>query len=298
MSIIIKNNNQSMRYRLLELFRRIVLLNIPGKYILSRYYTKIIYPHYGIVDGYIGNYRVELDLEDWIQQQIYYGIYENDESKLIKNILKPGDIFFDLGANVGYYSFIASQLVGNTGMVHSFEPIINNVTTLKRNIEANTITNIVVNPLAIGSKSGLLILYTEHGCPNNSGTASKIKVLNKRTQINVQVISLDEYIKIHKIDCIRLIKIDIEGSELDALLGGQYLLSQGNAPDIVCEVNPFFFDLLNQDSRVLTHYLADIGYLLYQVKDLSLVKPDVKISRITNLFCTKNANQIEGMQIR
>jgi FkbM family methyltransferase len=285
-----------MRYRLLKLLRKLFLIKIPGRYVASRYITKLLCPKDGMIDGFIGAYKVRLNLRDPIQQRIYFGFYEIAVTELFKKILKPGDVFFDLGANVGYYSFIASQLIGQSGQVHAFEPILDNVSLFVMNIQSNLISNIMVNILAVGSKSGSLTLYTENGIPEDSGWASVVQAGHRNTKAEVRMISLDEYLLSSNIDHIRLLKMDIEGSELDALKGGGHLFSRKDAPDIICEVNPFLLNLLKNDSRALTKTLVDFGYFLYKADDLSPVNPDALLIKITDLYCTKNTNLIESLK--
>jgi FkbM family methyltransferase len=281
-----------MRYRLLKLLQKIFSLRLPGSYIASQYITRFLAPQGGIIDGFIGTYKVKLELRDLTQQQIFFGLYENVITELFKKILKPEDVFFDIGANVGYYSFIASQLIGNSGRVHAFEPIVDNVSMLMMNIQANAITNIIVNQVAVGAKSGILTLYTENGKPENSGWASVVQAGRRNTNVNVEVISLDDYLLSRNIEHIRLIKMDIEGSEQSALHGGSHLFSREDAPDIICEVNPFLLNLLKQDSRAITKALVDFGYFLYKIDDLSSVNPEKVFIKNTDLYCTKNKNLI------
>jgi FkbM family methyltransferase len=285
-----------MKNRLLEQSRKLVVRNIPGKHLLSQIIARVLSPRNGSVIGQIGTYKIMLDLRDTIQQQIYFGIYEIIETKLIKKLIRPGCVFFDIGANVGYYSFLASKLVGTTGRVFAFEPIPGNMSDIQRNIQANAITNIFIHPLAVGSKSGTLILYTRENPLHNSGWASKVSTPRRQNKVEVRVVSLDDFIKSKGINSVHLMKMDIEGSELDALLGGKRLFTQKDAPDIICEVNPFLLGRQNLESRAITQCLADYGYSLFQLEHLSSVRPDAPIAHLTNLYCTKNIANIESLR--
>jgi FkbM family methyltransferase len=285
-----------MKEKLLSRSRKLFSLKIPGKYALAKIIAKILSPRDGVVVGEIGNYKIALDIRDTIQQQIYFGLYENCDTKLIKKLLRPGYIFFDVGANVGYYSFLASQLVGPTGRIYSFEPIPANISAIHRNIQSNAIPNILLQPSAIGSKNGTIILYTREISIDNSGWASKVSSPRRQSKVEVPMVSLDDFIRSKGIKSINLVKMDIEGSELDALLGGSILFSSNDAPDIICEVNPFLLGLQNLDSRALTQCLADYGYHLFQTDGLSTIHPESLITRLTNLFCTKNITRIESLR--
>ncbi len=79
----------------------------------------------------------------------WLGTYERDRQQQLTELLKPGDCFLDIGANVGFYSVLASRIVGATGQVHSFEPFPRNVDYLQKHIELNRLTNVTVHPLAL-----------------------------------------------------------------------------------------------------------------------------------------------------
>lgn len=284
-----------MRNLFLEFINKILKIKFPGRYVLSQIAAKILKPRNGYVHGHIGSYLITLKISDLIQQQIYFGIYEDKETLFFKKLLGPGDIFFDIGANVGYYSFLASQFVGNTGMVYAFEPISSNVTSFEENIHANAIANIIINPVAVGSENGSIILYTENEELGNSGWASRIRSIRRTKEVLVEVISLDEYIQKENISHVHLVKMDIEGSELDALKGGQLLFSKEDAPDIICEVNPFLLGLINLNSTALTRYLKNYGYHIYEIGSNSILDPDVAFTDLKNLYCTKKFTQAQSL---
>lgn len=276
-----------MKEHLLRIAQKLISKNLPGRFVLASAAAKLLSPQEGKVLGWIGSYHVELDLRDWIQQQIFFGIYERTETSLLQKFLRPGDRFFDIGANVGYYSFLASQIIGANGRVHSFEPISANVRSIQRNVLTNQIMNMTLLPAAVGLRKGTLLLYVEDGASSNTGWASKVESPRRKKQVIVPMVSLDDYIREEQIDHVDLIKMDIEGSELDALRGGINLFSDKRGPDIICEVNPFLLHLQNLDSSVLTKCLADYGYFLYRSSDLCPIKPENEFSNLTNLFCTK-----------
>ncbi|MGB0384279.1 MAG: hypothetical protein ACPGWR_05575 [Ardenticatenaceae bacterium] len=76
---------------------------------------KALVPTGSIVKGHVGQYQMSFDFTDLIQRRMYFGVYEQPDTQLLQKVLRPGDIFLDIGANVGYYSLVASQLVGDEG---------------------------------------------------------------------------------------------------------------------------------------------------------------------------------------
>lgn len=257
------------------------------RYVLSMVLLRRLMPVGQVVEGYIGAYRVSFDLTDQIQQLAYLGFYEPIHVRLMKKLLCAGDVFFDVGANVGYYSLLASQLVGDTGSVHAFEPIAENVAALKRAIEQNRVSNIVVNEVAIGATNGVVTLFTDDtdvlGC---SGHASAFSAENRTKQRMAQVTTLDEYVQSPDIPAVRLVKIDVEGMELDVVLGMKDLLSRPDAPDLFCET-------WEKSSRNVTTYLARHGYRIYASPFVKAQDPEQECRGIANLFCTKNSRRLE-----
>ena len=272
--------------------------NWPGRYMLAEIAAKTLGPSKGTVEGYIGLYQVSFDFGDQLQRLMYFNLYDQIETRLLHQLLKAGHIFLDVGANVGYYSLIASPLVGDQGQVHSFEPILSNRATLQQTITRNGITNIVVNSVAVGANKGSLTLYVNDDEIGNSGWASIVPSKRRPKTISVDVISIDEYLQSQGIDHVDLIKLDIEGAEGEALRGMKNLLAQAEAPDLLFEVNPYLLNQQNVDSRMLSGYLAEQGYSLFEIgtSPPSLIDPHQIFTDLVNLFGTKKPAKVEQLQ--
>ena len=152
----------------------------------------------------------------------WLGTYELDKQVLFTKELKPEMVVYDIGANVGYYTLLASTLVTNEGKVYSFEPFPENVAYLNKHLELNKISNVSVIEKAISNQNGKLKF--EIGENNSVG-----KISDTGT-IVVETISIDDFIKqgYPKPD---VIKMDIEGAEYVALTGAHHLL-KSNKPII------------------------------------------------------------------
>ena len=100
-----------------------------------------------------------LDLNEGIQRQMATGVYEPHGTAWVRQNLRPGSVFVDVGASFGYYTSLASSLVGPEGHVFSFEPSPIAYTTLKNNIERAGISNITLLNKALGRKAGELTIY-------------------------------------------------------------------------------------------------------------------------------------------
>ena len=145
----------------------------------------------------------------------YYGFFEANLSNFLIDILREGDVVIDIGAHVGFYSMLASELVGESGHVYSFEPTPRTFATLKEN--ASRKRNITVENKAILNEETTIDFF-DYG-PKYSAfntfkkrTDEHIAFKDNAEKISVKTLSLDAYVK-EKQCSPRFIKIDAEGSE-------------------------------------------------------------------------------------
>jgi FkbM family methyltransferase len=199
-----------------------------------------------------GGMRMELDLRDPISKAIYlYGCYEYPVTRLIEALIAPGMIFFDIGANAGFFSLLASA---RCRQVCAFEPLPSNLRRVRQNIEINRLKNVVVIENAVGDRGGSATLYVPEG--DNSGLASLNPRPNAR-KIAVPVITLDHFVGDQGLERVDVMKIDIEGAEVLAFEGGRKLLSRPDAPDVIFEAHP------GSDAA---NWLAGHGYRIYEFR--------------------------------
>jgi FkbM family methyltransferase len=146
-------------------------------------------------------------------------------------LLRPGDVFYDLGANVGFFTILGARLVGPKGHVVAFEPDPRNAATLRANVAANGFENVVVSERAVSEQPGTMRFVvgdstTSHLLRENEAVADSTLV---------SVTSLDEFIGAGA-PAPTMLKLDIEGEEVRALRGGAGLLRAGR-PTVICEVH-------------------------------------------------------------
>ncbi|MDH5716435.1 MAG: FkbM family methyltransferase [Spirochaetia bacterium] len=172
----------------------------------------------------------------------WLGIYEFEIQERIAQELKSGDIFFDIGANAGFFSLIAGKIAGKSGRVYSFEPLPMNFSAIQEQFKLNNLNQCKPFNLALGNKNGnsLFILpKTLKGKPNTfTARLAHINTSNEETneKIEVQTVTLDSFIKKQK-TVPHIIKIDIEGAEVEMLEGAKNLLSSQNAPKLIIETH-------------------------------------------------------------
>jgi FkbM family methyltransferase len=158
----------------------------------------------------------------WVIRSTSYrcllGIYELETQLALRRILRPANTVYDLGAGVGFFTILASRLVGDQGKVVAFEPFPRNLELLRVHLRYNGISNATVVPMAVADKPGVALFQ--------AGEYSSMGRLSDRGTLRVDMTSLDEYWSTEGGSPPDLIKIDIEGAELQALQGAKELLSQ------------------------------------------------------------------------
>ncbi len=166
-----------------------------------------------------------LQLDDQVDINIWWrGLYEELPTKAFKKIVKTGDVVIDVGANIGYYSVLASECVGNTGKVISFEP----VSKIYKRLLFNTLghNNITTVNSACGKENGLAKISVYN---DSVSAGSSISVPDNSATVNleeIEVLSLDDYVKERRID---VVKIDVEGYETNVLRGMEAILRTKSA---------------------------------------------------------------------
>jgi FkbM family methyltransferase len=140
--------------------------------------------------------------------------YEPGVSECLRNLLKPGMVFCDVGANFGIFTLLGSRAVGPKGRVFAFEPVPSNRRVLERNIALNGVTNVTVIAEAVSDTCGSarIFLSRDAGCHSIS-----TEPLHYEGEfLDVVVTRLDQVKSIERID---VLKIDVEGVELEVLAG-------------------------------------------------------------------------------
>jgi FkbM family methyltransferase len=140
----------------------------------------------------------------------WLGIYEPHMQSLIAKFVKKDSVFYDIGANVGFYSLLASTLVFR-GKVYAFEPVAENVRYIQRHLTLNEIRNVEVLELAICDQVGTSTFQVEE--------TRAMGHLKAEGNTYVQTTTLDSLLQAQLIDPPHYIKMDIEGAELMALHG-------------------------------------------------------------------------------
>jgi len=183
------------------------------------------------------------------------GIYEVDKMDAVRKLLKPGSTFIDVGANVGDYTLLAASLVGDSGHVVCFEPEPQNRHWLQRSIDINGYRNIDVFPVALSDSNGQASLYLGE----TAGYHTLIPGQSERQAgtITVTTRTLDSYLQELGRERVDMMKIDVEGAELQVLRGSRATLEKNPNMILFLEIHPG----MGVDPVEVRSFLGQFGFL-------------------------------------
>jgi FkbM family methyltransferase len=185
---------------------------------------------------------------------IYCGLHEFEDMGFLLHFLRPGDLFIDVGANVGSYTVLASAHIGCETI--AFEPVPSTFERLQNNISINHIEQIAkAFNLGIGAKKGELKFTTDFDTVNHVATEDEEAITT-----NVYMESLDSVLAGRNPI---LIKIDVEGFEKQVLEGSRDLLTKESLSAIIIELNGSGEKYGNRDTEIHS-LLLDAGFAPYQ----------------------------------
>jgi FkbM family methyltransferase len=196
---------------------------------------------------------------DILQQQLYYfGIWEPILTRWIQDRLGPGEAFVDVGANVGYFSMLASVIVGPTGSVVSIEASPTICSQLAREVARNRLDNVRVVNAAAAAETGRQMVFM--GPQTHTGLSAVRREPHLTPEREVRAAPLPNLLSAEELHRARLIKIDVEGAE-DAVIAGlaPRLAETSRELEIVVEMHP-------GDHSGLIKTLGQAGFHPYQLE--------------------------------
>jgi FkbM family methyltransferase len=145
------------------------------------------------------------------------GSYEYEVRVLFEAAVSKSSVVYDIGAHVGFYTLLSSELVGAAGRVIAFEPLPQNLSVLKKHIAMNRCANVEVIEAAVSDENG--VSYFSEGYDSSTGR------ITPEGSLEISTVCLDDMVKGGKIPPPDFMKIDVEGAELLVLQGGSSLLA-------------------------------------------------------------------------
>jgi FkbM family methyltransferase len=202
----------------------------------------------------------DLLIAPWL---LIHGEWEPEETELVKKLIKPGDIFVDAGANLGYYSLLAARV--GASHVYAFEAQPSTYELLGKNVIINWMTKFITyEHLALYSHTTDLEFFVRNHYPGNSSLGFTQpdqlgKWFDTTTAVKVHAVSLDDYFadKPGKID---LLKVDVEGAEPAVFEGARRTLAKNRDIKILCEWSPDQMATARQDPARLVEFWTEQGF--------------------------------------
>lgn len=229
-----------------------------------------------------------------------YSFFKNNqdafEIKLLKKYVQKNDIVVDIGANIGYYAIILSNIVGEKGQVHCFEPDITNFDHLKKT--STNYKNIRINNKAVGSKTEKLKIYTSKELNVDHRTYQPEEYDHIK---EIYAVSIDDYLKAFcesaqntKVD---FIKMDIQGFEMQAIMGMTKTLQNNKDVKLISEFWPYGLNKAGSSVCEYFNHLQSLQFKCYLLESNSLTLLTIDKVRLLeglekkhyfNIFASRN----------
>ena len=254
----LKEASRKFLERGFNLFEGSGIGKIPGVFRLFTYIESHLFNTVVEVDGQ----KFHLDVSGGLRTtwNLYYKrIHEPQVTSIFCSLINGGATVVDVGASIGYYTLLAAKRVGNDGSVYAFEPHPPSFERLIENVKLNDWKNVQAFNFAISDKKGEKKLYVfKSGRASGSGFALR----NDSVPITVKTMPLEDAVKTD----IDLVKMDIEGAEVEVLKGMERTLAKGKVK-IICEVHPKHISLLGHDVSEITELLKKHSYKIYLIDE-------------------------------
>lgn len=224
-----------------------------------------------------------------VQRSVYYlSCYEVNETKWLRERVKSDWVFFDVGANFGYYSMLVSQLSHKQARVYSFEPFGRNYAQLNHNKALNNFERLHTFKLALSNATGEIAFRAPQLSNMGHGKIDIREEGEHRGEGSekVQTTTLDNFVRAQSVQKIDFIKVDIEGAEMLFLEGAAETLREFR-PIMMMEFNPESLEEFGTSADALLRKLKDLDYKTFRVRANRLEAfEDMKgIEDYCNLIC-------------
>lgn len=198
------------------------------------------------------------DREDRVSAElINSGIWEAFETRLFINRLKPGSVFVDVGANIGYYTVIAAELVGETGRIYAFEPERENFKLLQKNTGQSTCRHVILTHAGLSNRNSTAQLFLSD---DNLGDHRLYDRGNRQSQ-QVNLLAGDDFFSGQHID---FLKIDTQGAEYQVIDGLKHTIQDNlDHLDMVVEFWPWGLLEAGNSARELIELIRPFNFNIY-----------------------------------
>jgi FkbM family methyltransferase len=274
-----------------------------AQYTKKRLISRSRYKHWRSLSG---ERYVETELQEGFRMRLppssltslcmYCEEYEMNERIFLKNFLRPGDTFVDVGAHVGLFTVLAGHYVGATGRVYAFEPCSETYRRLLENVELNGLANVFCRRTAMSNRRGRVELTMSLDGYDGCNSLARPFLGNHFGAESVDSIAWDEFAGEQGLaGRVAMMKIDVEGWETQSLDGGARTLSRDDAPILQVEFCDRAAATSGSSCRELYRALESLGYkmFIYDAKNRTIVPDPLRDSYwVVNLIAAKRPDYV------
>ena len=245
--------------------------------------------------------EILVPLDDYVGRAVFFvGDLDRKVSAVIARIVGPGDVVLDIGANLGLVTMQLAHLVGESGRVHAFEPNPAMVEILTQTLERNAARNVELHSYGLGSEDGQIELAIPIG---HAGQASmtRSRWTDGAETVVVPVHTLTSVMRDRGIGSVRLMKIDVEGFEMEVLRGAEQWLASSPVEFILFESNDSLGD---GAADPVISFLVELGYRIFAIErrllslSLSLHDPTIAAAASSHDFLAVHRSCKEPIESR
>ena len=246
----------------------VALRSLPGRRLRRAAYVNVSRPLVDRMTAHLqvpvsGGLRIIADTSDFVGSTFAAaGMWEPHLTRPFQRLLSPGDVFVDVGAHIGYYTLLASKLVGPEGHVYALEPTRTTYEALCANLALNDVANVTALCVAAGAEERRALLGDAP--PGHSARASvrgpsgtdRAGEQGDAATTSVDVRPVASVVPQSERERVRLVKIDVEGYEAEVLLGLEALFEMGTRPALLVEIHA---DAVNEVAAYLVKLATTYG---------------------------------------
>lgn len=235
----------------------------------------------------------ELDLEVAGNRDFFFlGKYEADVTWVIENFLGDGDVVIEAGIDVGIHTGFMAKKVSTRGFVHAFDPLPSAIEDTRRHLSLNKLMNVVLNQTAVGEQEGKAIIYSFYNLPRAHSSLKNLGINHNKAQ-DCTVITIDDYVFDRHIGELKLIKLDIEGSEMAAVKGAMRSILNMR-PLVVIEANDITSKEFGYQPKDIKEWFEKFSYdcfVLRRTKWINVIQEEEIKHGDNMLFIWKSDNK-------
>jgi len=202
---------------------------------------------------------IKLNIQDLLQEELLLsGVWDPGITSYLCAQLKPGCVFMDIGANVGYFSLLAGSLVGPTGKVIAVEPNHDVAVQLKQNAAKSEVTNIALEEVCCSESAGQRTFFLSEAMNSGKSSLSQANAEGSRS-LEIACTTVDLLVDGYNLQRVDAVKVDVEGAEMEVLRGMRSTLAQFR-PALLIELLPPLLARFSATAEDVIEFLAQQGY--------------------------------------